>query len=85
MPCCLSLLNGNIALDCFGDLIYTNNNRSDTMSPINEKAISNAAASLEMEGFVILPEYKKLCEKLLNKEITMAEYIATVKTMQGIE
>jgi hypothetical protein len=54
------------------------------MSPINEKAISNAAASLEMEGFVILPEYKELCEKLLNKEITMAEYIATVKTMQGI-
>ncbi|MBR3149394.1 MAG: hypothetical protein IKF64_04415 [Eubacterium sp.] len=53
------------------------------MSPINERAIYNAAASLEMEGFVILPEYKKLCEKLLNKEITMAEYIATVKTMQA--
>ena len=54
------------------------------MSPINEKAINNAAASLEMEGFVILPEYKELCKKLLNKEITMAEYIATVKSMQGI-
>ena len=54
------------------------------MSPINERAINNAAASLEMEGFVVLPEYKKLCEKLLNKEITMAEYIAIVKTMQGI-
>ena len=53
------------------------------MSPINERAINNAAASLEMEGFVILPEYKKLCEKLLNKEITMAEYIATIKTMQA--
>lgn len=54
------------------------------MSPINERAINNAAASLEMEGFTVLPEYKKLCEKLLNKEITMAEYIATVKSMQGI-
>ncbi len=54
------------------------------MSPMNERAINNAIASLEMEGFVVLPEYKKLCEKLLNKEITMAEYIDTVKTMQGI-
>ncbi len=55
------------------------------MSPLNEKAMDNAIASLEMEGFVILPEYKKLCEKLLDKEITMAEYIAVIKTMQGIE
>ena len=54
------------------------------MSPINERAIKNAVASLEMEGFEVLPEYKKLCEKLLNKEITMAEYIETVKAMQGI-
>lgn len=54
------------------------------MSPQNEKALKNAVASLEMEGFVVLPEYKTLCEKLLNKEITMAEYIAAVKEMQGI-
>jgi len=54
------------------------------MSPKHQKAINNATASLEMEGFVVLPEYKALCEKLLNKEITMAEYIATVKEMQGI-
>ena len=54
------------------------------MSPTNAKAINNAAASIEMEGFVVLPEYKKLCEKLLNKEITMAEYIAAIKAMQGI-
>ncbi len=54
------------------------------MSPINERAMNNAMASLEMEGFVVLPEYKKLCEKLLNKEITMAEYISAVKSMQGI-
>ena len=30
-------------------------------------------ACTPMEGFVVLPEYKALCEKLLNKEITMAE------------
>lgn len=59
--------------------------RSDTMSPINEKAINNATASIEMEGFAILSEYKKLCEKLLNKEITMTEYIAAVKAIQEID
>ena len=45
------------------------------MYSTNEKAINNATASLEMEGFFIRLKYKKLCEKLLNKEITMAEYI----------
>ena len=54
------------------------------MSPKNQKAINNATVSLEMEGFVVLPEYKALCEKLLNQEITMAEYITIVKKMQGI-
>ena len=54
------------------------------MSPQNDKAIKNAVASLEMEGLVVLPEYKTLCERLLNKEITLAEYIAVVKEMQGI-
>ncbi len=59
-------------------------NRSDAMSSINEKAIKNAIASLEMEGFVVLPEYKALCEKLLNEEITMNEYISEIKSIQGI-
>lgn len=54
------------------------------MNTLNKRAINNAAASIEMEGFEVLPEYKKLCEKLLNKEITMEEYIAAVKTIQGI-
>ena len=54
------------------------------MSPKNEKAMNNAAASLAMEGFVVAPEYKALCEKLLNKEISMEQYIAAVKSMQGI-
>jgi len=43
-----------------------------------------ASQSIHMEGFVVLPEYKALCERLLSKEITMSEYIAAVKAMQGI-
>lgn len=50
----------------------------------NQKAINNAAASLEMEGFSISDEYKALCEKLLKKEITMSQYIELVKVSQGI-
>lgn len=50
----------------------------------NEKAINSAAASLEMEGFVISNDYKELCKKLLNKEITMAQYIEIIKNHQGI-
>lgn len=30
------------------------------MSPKNEKAMNNAAASLAMEGFVVLHEYREL-------------------------
>lgn len=56
----------------------------DIMDISNEKAISNAAANIEMEGFVILPEYRELCDRLLNGEITMQECIAVVKSMQGI-
>ena len=56
------------------------------MKPIDtEKAIKNAVSSLEMEGFVVAPEYISLCEKLLNNEITIEEYIQTVKKMQEIE
>ena len=62
----------------------TLSNRYNTMDSDNEKAINNATAIVEMEGFEVLPEYKELCEKLLNKEITMAEYIATIKTLQEI-
>ena len=49
------------------------------MSPKDEKAMNNAAASLAREGFVVLPEYRELCAKLLDKEITMQEYIDEVK------
>ncbi len=50
----------------------------------NEKAIKNAIASVEMEGFTVSAECINWCEKLLNKEITMAQYIELVKTSQGV-
>ncbi len=50
----------------------------------NEKAIKNAAASVEMEGFAISADCVAWCEKLLNKEITMAQYIELVKASQGV-
>ena len=55
-----------------------------TLNNATAKIINNAAASIEMEGFVVTSEYKALCEKLLNKEITMAEYIEQIKKSQGI-
>lgn len=54
------------------------------MSP-EQITINSAAASVEMEGFTIKPEYKILCSKLLSKEITMEEYINAIKSMQGID
>ena len=54
------------------------------MNNSTAKIINNAAASIEMEGFVVTNEYKVLCEKLLRKEITMAEYIEQIKKSQGI-
>lgn len=50
----------------------------------SEKAMRSAAASVEMEGFVVTQEYKNWCEKLLNNEITMAQYIELVKISQGV-
>lgn len=48
------------------------------------RAIANAAASVEMEGFRVTAQHKELCRKLLNKEITKAEYIRQVtETAKG--
>ncbi len=48
------------------------------------RAIANAAASVEMEGFRLTAQHKELCRKLLNKEITKAEYIRQVtETAKG--
>ncbi|MDY6016991.1 MAG: hypothetical protein SPI97_05195 [Oscillospiraceae bacterium] len=54
------------------------------MGMSHSKAIENAAASVEMEGFVVTEEYKMLCEKLLVNEITFDEYVELIKKTQGI-
>jgi hypothetical protein len=41
-----------------------------------EKAIENAAASVEMEGFKVDKETKEMCAKLLSGEMTFEEYLA---------
>ena len=50
------------------------------MNPLipTSRAIANAAASVEMEGFRVTAQHKELCRKLLNKEITKAEYIRQI-------
>lgn len=44
-----------------------------------QQAIANAAASVEMEGLTVTAQHKEWCQKLLNKEITKAEYIRLVR------
>lgn len=46
--------------------------------------MNNASFSLKMEGFSVEDEYKKLCEKLLKKEITFEEYYKLIAKMQGL-
>ena len=38
-----------------------------------DKAIENAAASIEMEGFHVRNEYKEWCMQYMRNEITMEE------------
>lgn len=49
-----------------------------------DKSIENAAASVEMEGFHIDEQCKIWCRQLLQKEITMEEYISLVKKKAGV-
>lgn len=49
-----------------------------------DKAIENAAASVEMEGYQIDEQSKEWCKKLLLNEITMEEYIELVKLKAGV-
>lgn len=44
-----------------------------------QKSMKNAEASINMEGLYISENCKKLCEKLLKKEITLDEYIKYVR------
>ena len=58
--------------------------RGDSMSEKEiDKAIKNASASVEMEGFSIDEQSKILCKKLLLNEITMDDYILFVKQKAG--
>ncbi len=49
-----------------------------------DSAISNATASLEMEGLYVSDELRELCIKMINKEITMEEYIKLAMELKGI-
>lgn len=49
-----------------------------------EKAIENAVASIEMEGFSVDEQSKVWCKQLLNNEISMEQYISLVKHSAGV-
>lgn len=49
-----------------------------------DKAIENAVASVKMEGLQVDSECVQWCKKLLEKEISMEQYIALVKQKSGV-
>lgn len=49
-----------------------------------DKAIENAVASVEMEGFSVDEQSKEWCKQLLNNEITMEQYISLLKQSVGV-
>ena len=49
-----------------------------------DRAIENAAASVEMEGYHIDEKSKDWCRQLLCKEITMEQYIQLAKQKAGV-
>ncbi len=49
-----------------------------------DKAVANAVASIEMEGFSVDEQSKEWCKKLLNNEISMEQYISLVKQAAGV-
>lgn len=50
-----------------------------------EKAINNAAASVEMEGLHVDEECKEWCREVLRNEITMDEYMKRLLEKVGIK
>ena len=54
------------------------------MDPI-EKAVENAAASVEMEGFPVDEQCREWCRQLLSGEITMEQYIRRAKEKVGLK
>ncbi len=59
-------------------------NKSEVIYMSIDKAIENAVASVEMEGFSIDEQSKDLCKKLLNNEISMEQYISLIKQSVGV-
>ena len=49
-----------------------------------EKAIDNAVASVEMEGFKVDKETKEMCAQLLKGEISFDEYLAISLKSVGV-
>ena len=49
-----------------------------------DKAIENAVASVKMEGFQVDSECVQWFKKLLEKEISMEQYITLVKQKSGV-
>jgi len=49
-----------------------------------DKAIENAVASVKMEGYQVDSECLQWCKKLLEKEISMEQYITFVKQKAGV-
>lgn len=44
-----------------------------------ERAIANAIASTEMEGFVVTDKHKELITKLMNKEMTLEDALKELR------
>lgn len=49
-----------------------------------ERAINNSAASVEMEGYSIDEQSKEWCRQVLEKKITMEQYIQLVLEQAGV-
>ena len=43
-----------------------------------QQAMANVEASINMEGLTVSNQYKELCKKILNKEISFEEYLKLV-------
>lgn len=67
-----------------GIMLICNSEVETVKNKSYDKAIENAVASVEMEGYQIDEQSKEWCKKLLLNEITMDEYIEFVKLKAGV-
>lgn len=59
--------------------------RMCNMDTITQKAINNAVASLQMEGFEITDDTKELLRRYVEKEATADELVEEIKSKYGKE